>query len=166
MWLSGGMGFGQPGDDGAPEVLFDLGGRYDLHSMKIWNYNEVGGNPPFLNRGVQDMEVFISTDGVAYTSLGTFKLSQATGVENVDFSDVISLGGLGAWDVRYVRFDILSNYNGLTYPTTAVSPDNAFVGLSEVQFSGTPAPEPATCVLVALGLAALGCRVRRRRARV
>jgi hypothetical protein len=35
-------------------------------------------------------------------------------------------------------FDILSNHNGVTFPTNDGSKDNAFVGLSEVRFFGIP----------------------------
>jgi len=50
--------------------------------------------------------------------------------------------------VRFVRFDVLSNQRGVEYPAADKSPDNAFVGLSEVRFLGAekadakPAPIP------------------------
>ena len=41
---------------------------------------------------------------------------------------------LKARGVRFVKFQVLSNHNGVTYPASASAPDNAFAGLSEVQF--------------------------------
>jgi len=156
MWLSDGVGFGgDPGNDGDPEIVFDLGGLYVVPELQIWNYNEIAG---FLNRGVDELEILGSTDGTSFVSLGTFNLAIAPGAGNVDFSQTLSLPGV---NLQYLKFDILSNHNGVTYPT-AGGVDNAFVGLSEVRFFGTMVPEPSTLAIWSL-LAGVGLGAARRR---
>ena len=156
MWLSGGIGFGAT-SDGNPELIFDLGGDYFVDAAQIWNYNEMlPGRADLLRRGVQQVEVLASLDGLSFTPLGVFDLAIAPGVDGVDFSETIGLGGASA---RFIKFDILSNHNGVVFPATGGA-DNAFVGLSEVQFFGKLIPEPATLALLAGGLLAM---VRRRR---
>lgn len=135
MWLSAGMGFGGP-DDPSPSVTFDLGGVVDLTKMKIWNYNEDPAPAPdiLLGRGVNQFEVSVGVvEGGPFTSLGTFTLDMAPGVGDVDFSETFNLDEDG---VRFVKFDILSNHNGVSYPAVGGEIDAAFVGLSEVQFFG------------------------------
>jgi len=95
---------------------------------------------------VDDFEILVSNDGLIFDSLGTFNLDIAPGVADIDFSKLLALD---EWDVRYVQFNILSNYG-----------DPSHTGLSEVQFHGVPIPEPVTLTLLALGGLAL---LRRRR---
>ncbi len=154
-WLSEGVGFGQPGDDSDPELVFDLGSVASVVSARIWNYNEAN----FTNRGVQDLEILGSADGVDFTSLGTFTLAEAPGVDGVDYSEWLAINAAG---VRFLKFDVLSNHNGSTYDpqNPLIGGDNGFVGLSEVRFY---VPEPATIALFALGAVALVPIARRRR---
>jgi hypothetical protein len=151
MWLSAGLS----GGDGDPELVFALDQQYLIQSMRVWNYNEPGG---FLGRGVDEMEVLASLDGLSYTSLGVYSLPIAPGSDNVDFSQLLDLPDVTA---RYIKFDILSNHNGVAFPAASGSTDNAFVGLSEVQFIGV-VPEPATLLIWSL-LAGLGIGVGWRR---
>ena len=151
MWLSA-------SNDGAPGLLFDLGDRYSLDVVKIWNYNEMlagSTRRDLLNRGVSELEILVSMDGVDFDSLGVVGLDLAPGLDDVDFSNQFDLN---AWDVQYVRFDILGNYSGAQFPGAG-----SYTGLSEVQFRGVLIPEPATLTLLAVG--GLVALVRRRRRR-
>jgi hypothetical protein len=119
MWLS---------DAGDPTGTFDidLRGVHDITSLRIWNYNENANPTCCLGRGVRDVDVYVAgADGVFGASpVLTTTWSQAPGVANVDFSEIV---GLSASQVRYIRLDIVSNHG-----------DPAFSGLSEVKVTGTP----------------------------
>ncbi|MHC4734505.1 MAG: hypothetical protein ACYTDW_08590, partial [Planctomycetota bacterium] len=140
MWLSNGIGFRSDfKNDGDPFIIFDLGRIVALRSIKIWNYNEVN----LTGRGVKQVRItgsLTGNDGSFTTPIGKFDIDQATSGSigpstNPDFPQTLNFGATGA---RFVKFDILSNHNGVTFPTSDGSIDNAFVGLSEVQFFGTP----------------------------
>jgi hypothetical protein len=133
MWLNGGFGF--TANDANPFIVFDLGDIVDVTKMKIWNYNEDPAPAAFLpGRGVDQFTVSVATtEGGPFTSIGNFSLDIAPGAANVEFGETFTLN---RDDVRFVRFDILSNHNGVVYPAVGGEFDAAFVGLSEVQFFG------------------------------
>ena len=116
----------------AAYIVFDLGAEYDLESMDIWNSNGPSSEP---GRGVKDMEVLVSADNSTWTSMGNYTLAIAPGDAYVPFTDTHSLAADG---VRYVKFDIATNFDNNIY---------GLVGLSEVRFI----PEPATLVLLGVG---------------
>ena len=138
-WMTAGIGFQRDpqapeGNDGTPVIAFDLGRPIDLTTIEVWNYNEAG----LPRRGVKTLEVRGSAtlDGADAWSvpLGTFELACAPGGPagaKTGFSEKLAVAGK---QIRYVQFVILANHNGVQYPTTAASPDNAFVGLGEVRF--------------------------------
>ncbi len=134
MWLTNGVGF-LGGTDTAPFVVFDMGAVTDVTDVKIWNYNEtLEGRPELLGRGVNAFDISVAADFAGpFTPAGSFALDVAPGVGDVDFSETIALDRN---DIRFVRFDIRSNHNGVTYPAVGGEPDAAFAGLSEVQFFG------------------------------
>jgi hypothetical protein len=119
--------------DGTPtgSLVFDLGGVYSLTDALVWNYNaECCG----LERGVRDLTVSISGDGVSYTPIGDFGLTEGTG--GWIPADVLNLGGATG---RFVQFGLTRNYG-----------DEYLIGLSEVQFDGasvSETPEPGTAML-------------------
>lgn len=149
MWLSTGNGVAGGTPDSDPQITFDLGQLREIREIQIWNYNEVtsGGNP-FRNRGVNDMTVLVSDDGISFTSLGSTQLFAGTGTSDRDFHQTLDLNGVKA---RFIRFDDLTSHGG----------DNGFVGLSEVRIFATPIPEPASAMLALAGLSAMGLRRRR-----
>jgi hypothetical protein len=143
MWMT------VAGDAGWLE--FDLGGTFRLSEMEIWNYNaNINGDSAYVGRGVDTFAIYTSLDGVAYTLLSTESLSQAPGTASVA-GEMIALGGV---DARYVQLDLLTNHGGYL---------GDYYGLSEVQFTGAPVPEPSS--LVFGGLAALGWLLAGRRSR-
>ena len=135
--------------DPLPWIEFDLGADRSLDKIKVWNGNHTGifvihamggsdGIPdPFnkfgrLNMGVQTMKVvLLDALGVeieSYFKNNNVSLDKAPGAADEDFGEVIDIaalnGGTPVAGVRFVRFDILSNYG-----------DNANqVALSEVRF--------------------------------
>lgn len=140
MWLSGGIGF-RPDlpparkDDTAPFIVFDLGRAADVRGIRIWNYNE----PNWSKLGVKKVAVTAGSgsDEPCPISLGTFELKPApeSAAPPADGSDPQTLP-VNARNARLIRFDILSNHNGATFPTHDAGRYFAFVGLSEVQFLG------------------------------
>ena len=151
MWLSTGNGVAGGGADNDPQITFDLGAIKHVGQVQIWNYNEelAGFVPPLRARGVNDLTVLVSNDGVVFSTLGTTTLFAATGRATGDFHQTLDLDV----NARFVRFARLTNHGG----------DNNFVGLSEVRFFELPTiPEPATATLGLMGLG--GLLMRRRRA--
>ena len=141
MWLSAGIGFekgakGKSHDDRAPYVIFDLGRLTDLSAVKVWNYNE-NHVQDMTTRGASRVRISgAATDDAGASSilLGTFPLARATGGQQP--AETLPVHAQG---VRFVRFDILANHNGVTYPAAGEPADNGFVGLAEVQFLTAPA---------------------------
>jgi hypothetical protein len=138
-WLTSGIGFqrdpaAKEGNDGAPAVVFDLGRPVDLAAIEVWNYNEAA----IPGRGVKQMEIHGSTTpaftGAASAKLRTVELARGPGGPigaKTAFAQTLPMPGR---TVRYVKFTILSNHDGVTFPTTDGSQGNAFVGLGEVRF--------------------------------
>jgi hypothetical protein len=106
----------------------DLGSEYELHSMKIWNFNWTG----YTDRGSKQVDVYCSSqsndpgnpidDPENWTLLdaaGIYNLTEATGVATYDTPDVIHFNGAQA---QWIALLINSNYAG------------GYSGLSEVQF--------------------------------
>lgn len=139
MWIKEGT---YPVDTTA-QLTFDLGQQYNLGSALVWQYN----SDIDYNRGLKDFYIQVSNDGVNFTTVGDLRtLTRSNGgdiaAQVVDFSA----------SARYVRFDILTNYDQ-QWP---------WVGLSEVKFVAA-VPEPSSYAMLGLGLAALGMVARRRK---
>jgi len=155
MWHAGDTDDGLGGPVGFPpavntqKVWFDLGQAYDLTDLYVWNHNQ-----EFLTgRGVKDLEIFYSTDNSLFSSAGLYQFAQAGGTPTQSAQNL----SLTAASARYVRFDIISDWNGAA---------NDYVGLSEVRFGGiavVPVPEPTSVALLACGAITI-LALRRRRA--
>ncbi len=132
MWLN--TGTFQAPNDPDPEIFFDLGGQFEIDSVRIWNYNE--GVPNLTSRGVRDVTV-LATDSLSnpFVPVANITVSQAPGVDNVDFSETFALNTTA----RFVQFDIVNGHGG----------DNNFLGLSEVQFDGMAVNAPISGVSIA-----------------
>lgn len=133
------------------EITFDFGVATDIGIVKIWNYSETGtiGAVATTTRGLSQVELFESNDGVIFTSLGVFNLTQGVQV-NSTLHNVIDLTGLHV-NARFIRIDANSIFD----------PNNGFYGLGEVRFFAATIPEPTTMALGLLGLAGLATRRRR-----
>ncbi len=131
MWLSGGIGFGQGADDRAPFLVLDLGRSTSFDAIRFWNYCEAHVRDLTL-RGAKEVRVSAAADAAVPTfdqSLGTFNLKR--GNPRGGTAETLRAAARG---VRFVRFDFLSNHNGVSYPATGEPADHGFVGLAEVQF--------------------------------
>lgn len=122
-------------------LVFDLGTFHSIQSLTIWSYRYS------IPRSVKDFNLAYSVDGISFTpdGAGTRTLAQTDVGQTFGSSDVVA---------RYVRMNIINNYG-----------DSNYMGLGEVQFTGTPTtvPEPASLTLIALGgVAATLTRSRRR----
>lgn len=112
------------GEDRDPAITFDLQSPRRLDHFLIWNSHEPG---PAIKR----LFVEVSLDGVSFTRLpGEFALVSNLALE----PQKVSLGGATA---RFVRFDILENYAGVTFPVVGNPPGWSLVAIDEVEFYGT-----------------------------
>lgn len=100
-----------------PHIQYDLGGPYDLTALKIYN----GALAGQYNRGVQQLDIQVSTDGVNWKDAAKDqRLNQTTGT-GVEWQTV----NFSASNCRYVRLTVDSNYG------------NTYTEIAKVQFQGT-----------------------------
>ena len=103
----------------------------------IWNHND------FTGRGIRNVHIDYSTDGVNWDYLGLHTIPWAKSSPDYTGSVVANFGG------KYAKYVLL----------TTATWGSSNIGLSEVRFHFIP--EPATLGLVALGALVV---IRRRRA--
>lgn len=137
-------------------VEFDLGQVYQLGEMWVWNYAAINATGDYSARGLKDVYIKTSTDGVNWSLFAgpgydnTHRLGKTNTTLGVPFAhnSEIDFGGM---DARYV----------LVYSAPWVSGENGFIiepewgayqgywGLSEVRFHEVP--EPTTLLILGLG---------------
>lgn len=132
MWLSAGVGFRRNLEDRAPWLLFDLGSPAEISALKIWNYNE-SVQRDCTARGARVVRVKTGDSEASQpVLLGEFTLAPG------DTNGLAQILPAQSTAARYIRFEFVSNHNGVTYPFEgkggARENDFAFVGLAEVQF--------------------------------
>lgn len=137
-WLSGSSA-------AASELNFDLGDLYLLTGMAFWN-----ANGAFASRGINGVQVLSSLDGVAYTAIAGSPTSFAQVPTAPSSAEIFSWAPVLA---RFVRFDVVTTYNG----------NGSLV--NEVLFDGTQVvPElDSSTALMPLTLVGLGLLSLRRR---
>ncbi|MBN1514134.1 MAG: hypothetical protein JXB13_19105 [Phycisphaerae bacterium] len=113
---------------GAEWIKFEFDRTYRLNEMIVWNHNQVAyGLPDLTDRGMRDVFVEYSADGLTYVNLAgagqTLPMRRAPGMNGVWPTNVIDFGEAEA---RYV-----------VITATAENPNfgGQVVGLSEVQFT-------------------------------
>jgi hypothetical protein len=134
MWESTGAGYG--GVDTNPWYEVDLGADYSVSYFHVWNYNEIP------SRGVGSVNIYASANPLNPAAPDPSALvaadvpfAPATGSSNYTGQDIDA-----SFTGEYVVFQILSNQGDTS----------DFYGLSELNFYGTPEPEPATIGLLSL----------------
>ncbi len=105
-------------------ILYNFGQPYILEQMHVWNAND----PDNLDRGLNEVAIDYSMDGITWTELGTFNFEQANGqpiyegFAGPDFDEA---------QAQYVLITAINNFGGQCF------------GLSEVRF-GVAGPVVAT----------------------
>ncbi|MDR1282495.1 MAG: discoidin domain-containing protein [Opitutaceae bacterium] len=142
-------------------ILFDLKSNYLVESVKLsvdWR----------INQGVATFQVFVSTDNITYTALGTWDGGHTvlnTTSSEVDVGRNTEIGivstTVGGSEARYVKI-FVSNWN-----EAHTSRPFHQLSLGEVAIWGdnvpSPAvPEPSTCALIASAVV-FGIAILRRR---
>jgi len=127
MWL------GDNTAGGPVWIQYEFDRTYKLYEMWVWNYNST--LEPLVHFGIKDATIEYSTDGVAWTALGSVhQFAQAPGTAGYAHNTTIPFGGVPA---KYVRITAKSNWGV----------QNQY-GLSEVRFYQKPVqarlPVPAS----------------------
>ncbi|MBL8381133.1 MAG: PEP-CTERM sorting domain-containing protein [Burkholderiales bacterium] len=166
MWNTVGRG-----QDNNPFILFDLGARYDVSRLFLWNFNEEIGNPAnnpcCTGFGMRDVIISAGTTANALTTVGQYQFQEATGLSSYG-GEIINLQ---ITDVQFVLFTPLNTWSGTVFGPNYSTPPGldegrGITGLSEVRFDVGPAstvPEPGTLALFGLAIAGLSLRKRRMR---
>ena len=126
-----------PLDNGAVPVTiqYDLGDRYTVNEMWLWQYNGEGET----DRGLKDFDVvFRDHDGTIVSQLAAEHAEQADGLETPPSYFCPTAQG-----VRYIDLVVRDNHG-----------DTDFVGLSDIAFAGrlrpVEVPEPSGIALAML----------------
>jgi len=123
-------------------ITFNLNGSYSLTGFSFWNLNNPGNTA-----GIKDVTVQSSTNGTTWTTIAGAPTQFAIAANAPQSPEQFSFSPVTA---SFVRFVVASNW-GFSGAT----------GFSEVQFDGTPVPEPsALLALLAFGLGGVSLRKR------
>lgn len=111
-------------------LRFDLGKSFHVAGFHAWNYNE----PGWTNRGIKEVTVLASEDGVTFTPVGDFSLKEAPGKDDDPGQ---SFAFPKAITARYFKLQIKSNHRG-----------GEQSGLAEIRFLNADEKPPAPRLLV------------------
>jgi MYXO-CTERM domain-containing protein len=148
-WITG--WFSDGNDVGNPLVDFDLGGTYTVTAAHIWNYNDP--NPKNRdNWGVNGFTLIFSSDA-------TFGNGDDT---SQSFASLPVADGTNTYTGSHYTLTPVANvaYIRLKSDTNHV-PGQTIQALSEVRFSSTVVPEPASLAMGLAGLTLIAARRRR-----
>lgn len=98
---------------------FDFDGVYTLGEMRIWNYNQIAFTD-YTGRGVKNVIVQYTSDGVNWSTLGSYEIPQALAETESGPDAVIDFAGASASSVVITAAD---NWDG-----------DIWYGLSQVEF--------------------------------
>jgi hypothetical protein len=126
-------------------ATWDLGGVFTIIDAAVWNFGTDEGVPSYA---IKDIDLYASADGVTYSFLGDYALTNPSGAPNT-LAQILSFGPVSA---EFIRMDVLSTYG-------------SDAALAEIAFNETSsaAPEPGSLALLGIGL--LGFRLGRHRMR-
>ena len=134
-WIS------QPGASGEQWIKFEFDDTYSLGTMLVWNHNVSESYIEELNRGMQDVIVYYTSDDAAgagqdpndWTKLNNFTIPQGTGESAMPPSIGINFNGKAAKYVMIIGDGADSNYGN----------ENNMHALAEVRFGiyGTTAED-------------------------
>lgn len=100
-------------------IMYNFGSQYSLHESTIWNFNV----PDTTSRGMRDIAVDYSNDGIEWTELGEFELAEAPGSAFYQGDDGPDFEGVVA---RYVLISVLNTHG-----------DATCAGMSEIRINAT-----------------------------
>ena len=147
-WIfAGNEWFGNSGTSSAV-VTYDLGALFTIDRLALWNEEA---------SGIGLLDLLGSTDGIAFSPLAS-GLAPTDNFETDDYAaDVFAFA---ATQVRYVRFEM----SDCPQPLRDESAPFPACAIGEVAFSSgaTAVAEPATLLLLGMGIASLGIGARRR----
>jgi hypothetical protein len=107
-------------------IEYEFGEPVALQKMVVWNYN--GNMEAMLGRGIKDVKVEYSLDGMQWNAIDAISLfKQGTGQDGLEATDTFELSPPVA--ASFVRITPLSNWGNMVPQC----------GLSEVQFYTVPA---------------------------
>ncbi|MDQ3016668.1 MAG: T9SS type A sorting domain-containing protein [Bacteroidota bacterium] len=98
-------------------IMYDFNSVFALGQMTIWNSND----PSHLNWGMRDVHIDYSTDGVVWTTAGTYTFPQASGLSTYEGAEGPNLNQA---EGRYLLITAINNYGGECF------------GLSEMRVAG------------------------------
>lgn len=134
VWTTGGsLG---PVIDYDPYIIFDLGGVYDVTSIREWGYNaafDLGGGTLIAVIGPDEIDVYTSTNGVDFTFAETVNFAQAPGTDGYTGNEIT----IDYSRVRYIKLDIMNNHDGAVFDGSGSiggSDGRHLTGLSEIRF--------------------------------
>ena len=136
-WLSSGVGFSNR-DDRSPYLEFSFDNEVILNAMRVWNYSEIN----LAKRGIKECRiVLLDEKGAEQTLPEAFDAPIRLAIGD-SYSQVITLPKpLVVSPKQRLKLEIKSNWNGIDFPvadsfegSTRPENDNAFVGLSEIEF--------------------------------
>ena len=136
-------------DTGLGWIKYEFDNIYPLAELRIWNYNT-----GITARGMKDVTIQYSCDGVTWATLGDYTIPLAPGSDDYTGSVVADFGGILARSVVITARPSGPNWGGENVGNIA---------LSEVRFHHTP--EPGMISLIVLGCVTAAANRKRRRAR-
>jgi hypothetical protein len=99
--------------------MYDFGDQYSLHGSTIWNFNV----PDSTNRGMADIVIDYSNDGLNWTEVTEFTVPEAPGSAFYQGHDGPDFEGVVA---KYVLVSVLNTHG-----------DPNCVGMSEIRINAT-----------------------------
>jgi len=115
-------------------ILYDFGSPYQLGQMKVWNTND----PEHLDWGIREAIIDVSLDGIQWTTVGEFVLSQASGSPIYEGSSGPDLDGV---EGRFVLITAKNNWGGECFGLSELR-----IAAEETILSSIEDPEANACI--------------------